>query len=430
MNCFQCQTTNPPGSKFCSNCGNNLSAATPVVASVPAGGSKRIRIGREVDNDVRIPPQYGQVGRYQAEVFVDASGGLSIEDKGSSNGTFVNNVPTGSTLTPVRMTDEVRFGSYTFDMQRLQSHLGAAAPPPSAAPRPPVGTMPQTETYAASSPWRSGILIFTGIFLIGIIFAPIDGESIFEGLSSEHAPGWAKIWLFGSLGGAVACLMAGGQGKSRKQGGQALLAVNGVLWFTLFQAYDELPRDAREMLSMMGAGDAMGRMFLTFGALIALGAFLLLWPSRRNDSFVRNGIALSAGIYLLLGWLAPMEVGYNESKVPLLALLESMGDLNGNGLLLLALRFVPFGVAVRALFLLREETPAFVIATVPTQMGQLLGSIVPITILVAVYPYMDQMGGEGVLAVGAMIGFSIVYIFGAMAGLALLGMADEQEGVY
>ena len=174
MNCSQCQTPNAHGSKFCSNCGNNFSA------TVPSGGTKRIRIGREVDNDVRIPPQYGQVGRYQAVISVDARGGLSIEDQGSSNGTFVNNVPTGSTITQVRMTDEVRFGSYTFDMQRLQSHLGAAASPPSAAPRPPVGTMPQTETYAASSPWRAGILMFTGIFLIGIIFVPINETQVFE----------------------------------------------------------------------------------------------------------------------------------------------------------------------------------------------------------------------------------------------------------
>jgi hypothetical protein len=152
-----------------------------------------------------------------------------------------------------------------------------------------------------------------------------------------------------------------------------------------------------------------------------------MWPSRRKDSFVRNGIAASAGIYLLLGWLVPMDIGYGgESKVPLLAMLESMGDLEGaHQIILMALQFVPFGVAVWALLLLRPETSLETIGTAPTQMGQILGAIVPVTIVVAVFPYLENIEGEGLLGIGAMIAFSIVYIFGAMAGLALLGMSED-----
>jgi hypothetical protein len=123
-----------------------------------------------------------------------------------------------------------------------------------------------------------------------------------------------------------------------------------------------------------------------------------------------------------------MDVGYGDSKVPLLFMLESIGDLEGaHQLILMALQFVPFGVAVWALLLLRPETSPETIGTAPTQMGQILGSIVPVTVVVAVIPYMEDIEGEGLLVIGVMVGFSIVYIFGAMAGLALLGMPEEQE---
>src|SRR4051794_12089080 len=80
----------------------------------------------------------GEISRVHARVYRDASGRLSVEDLGSTNGTFVN----GSRITastPLRPGDQVRVGQTTMTVE-----AGAGAPavgnvtPPAGVPPPPV----------------------------------------------------------------------------------------------------------------------------------------------------------------------------------------------------------------------------------------------------------------------------------------------------
>src|SRR3954468_24525467 len=119
-----------------------------------------------------------EISRVHARVFRDASGQLTVEDLGSTNGTFVNGDRI-SAPTPLRPGDEVRVGQTTLGVEAGAAGEGAtavgqpippavAAPPPAAAATPPTQPLPpsqpppgpqyggQQPAYAGGPPGRTG----------------------------------------------------------------------------------------------------------------------------------------------------------------------------------------------------------------------------------------------------------------------------------
>ena len=79
-------------------------------------------LGRSREGDGRIPDR--EISRTHARVYVDADGGLAIEDLGSTNGTFVGGVRITAPR-PLSPGDTLRMGQTTLEVE---------APPPPAVP--------------------------------------------------------------------------------------------------------------------------------------------------------------------------------------------------------------------------------------------------------------------------------------------------------
>jgi hypothetical protein len=136
-----------------------------------AGESLKVTAGNAQGEDIaleqelvigRSTPGAGSLGgdseisRVHARVFRDASGQLTVEDLGSTNGTFVNGDRI-SAPTPLRPGDEVRFGQTTLSVEGGAAGEGATAvgqpiPPAVAAPPPAAAAMPPTQPLPPSQP--------------------------------------------------------------------------------------------------------------------------------------------------------------------------------------------------------------------------------------------------------------------------------------
>ncbi len=144
MKCKECQAENIDGALFCEECGAKLEAAVEMPAAAETGGGKGCLVLASSDGGRLSIPEKDDVviGREDpiSEVFPDldltnvggADGGVSrkhavihrsgnvitIEDMGSTNGTFINkkrvlpHVPQA-----IKPGDEVRFGKLAFSLQ-------------------------------------------------------------------------------------------------------------------------------------------------------------------------------------------------------------------------------------------------------------------------------------------------------------------------
>jgi hypothetical protein len=99
--CTSCKTVNAPGARFCDDCGASLPTGAP---------TRRIRLGREADNDLVVPAAFHQVSRHHAEVTSDGQT-YRISHVGSANATYVNGRPVSGEQT-FTLHDEVRLASY------------------------------------------------------------------------------------------------------------------------------------------------------------------------------------------------------------------------------------------------------------------------------------------------------------------------------
>src|SRR3954454_981455 len=95
----------------------------------------------------------GDISRVHARVFRDATGQLTLEDLGSTNGTFVNGNRIAA-ATPLRPGDEVRIGQTTMTVEGGATEgattVGQVVPPPAAAAPPPpaaVAATPPTQQF-------------------------------------------------------------------------------------------------------------------------------------------------------------------------------------------------------------------------------------------------------------------------------------------
>jgi len=151
--CPSCNTVNPAGESFCSNCGSPLSGSTPAAAAAPTlaepapaisaapaaavapaltarlvveadnqefdlSGKDNVLIGREdaVSNifpDVDLTPHGGEEGgvsRLHAHIFVE-NGQYMLEDENSTNFTFLNRQKlTGKSPVALHDNDEIKLG--------------------------------------------------------------------------------------------------------------------------------------------------------------------------------------------------------------------------------------------------------------------------------------------------------------------------------
>src|SRR3954465_3238103 len=140
-----------------------------------AGETLKVTAGNATGQDVpleqelvigRSTPGIGSLGgdseisRVHARVFRDASGQLTVEDLGSTNGTFVNGNRISS-ATPLRPGDQVRVGRTPLGVGGGAAGEGATAvgapiPPAAAAPPPAAAATPPTQPLPPSQPPPGG----------------------------------------------------------------------------------------------------------------------------------------------------------------------------------------------------------------------------------------------------------------------------------
>jgi pSer/pThr/pTyr-binding forkhead associated (FHA) protein len=166
IQCPVCQTANPPGDRWCRDCGFLLSSQAPEGMDLPTGasGPRLVQDGREyelrqgensigrVAADVLLPDP--TVSRHHATLTL-AEDGAWLEDAGSTNGTFLDGTPVaaGSRIS-VRDGAALKFGSVTV---RLVWPEGAAALPPAT----PAGEEPGSA--AASEPVMARLVAADGL---------------------------------------------------------------------------------------------------------------------------------------------------------------------------------------------------------------------------------------------------------------------------
>jgi predicted component of type VI protein secretion system len=135
-----------------------------------AGESLKVTAGNASGQDIQLEqelvigrstPGAGSLGgdseisRVHARVYRDASGQLTVEDLGSTNGTFVNGNRISSP-TPLRPGDQVRVGQTTLNVEggaaaEGATAVGAVIPPAGVAP-PPVPVTPPTQPLPPAQP--------------------------------------------------------------------------------------------------------------------------------------------------------------------------------------------------------------------------------------------------------------------------------------
>src|SRR5437763_489368 len=136
--CPVCHTSNPPGDRWCQDCGFLLSSQAPETLEMSAASGPRLVLdGREfelrqgensigrVGADVLLPDP--TVSRHHATLTIDESGGW-IEDVGSTNGTSLNGAPLpAGTRRPIKDADTLKLGSVTVMLMWPDGPAGTAA---------------------------------------------------------------------------------------------------------------------------------------------------------------------------------------------------------------------------------------------------------------------------------------------------------------
>ena len=140
VNCPRCRKENDPSAVYCGGCGLSLRGTGGIPGSpkcygklVPLGGGNeywldrdKMVIGRrsEAENlypeiDLGVLDDSTGVSRKHAQIVWDGNIAI-VEDLGSSNGTFLNDVRiTEGIQTPIKDGDSVRFGGYSFIFRKL-----------------------------------------------------------------------------------------------------------------------------------------------------------------------------------------------------------------------------------------------------------------------------------------------------------------------
>lgn len=153
--CAVCQTPNPPGERWCRDCGFLLGSTPAEIGDVPDPSVQpRLVAAANGGREFPLQPGVNTVGRENADVLLHdpqvsrrhakltlSEQGLTLEDLGSTNGSRVagQKLAAGETA-PVYDGDEVRFGSIVFKavIPGGSARPASAAAPTVAAAAPPV----------------------------------------------------------------------------------------------------------------------------------------------------------------------------------------------------------------------------------------------------------------------------------------------------
>ncbi|HEY0631905.1 MAG TPA: FHA domain-containing protein [Thermoleophilaceae bacterium] len=129
-----------------------------------------------------------EISRVHARVHHDPSGQLTVEDLGSTNGTFVNGNRI-SAPTPLRPGDQLRFGQTTLTVEggagEAATAVGQPIPPAIAAPPPAAAALPPTQPLPPAQPPRGGAskapwIALAAVVLIALIVAGLAIGGVFS----------------------------------------------------------------------------------------------------------------------------------------------------------------------------------------------------------------------------------------------------------
>src|SRR4051812_32028396 len=127
--------------------GESLRVVAGNAAGASIGLEQELVIGRATPGDGSLGGD-GEISRVHARIYRDASGQLTVEDLGSTNGTFVN----GSRITaatPLRPGGQGRMGQTTMTVEGGAADPGAPSAgngiPPAGVEPPPAPVTPPTQ---------------------------------------------------------------------------------------------------------------------------------------------------------------------------------------------------------------------------------------------------------------------------------------------
>lgn len=352
--CPKCGTASQMHSRFCDQCGGSLDGA-------PSAGSRprMIRIGREADNDIVIPSHQMQVGRYHAEVRVDGSGNLAIQDMGTTNGTYVNGNRTQGGVS-FSLNDEINFGSYVFNTALLQPHLaskpavrrGELRPPPMGrvAGQPRVyarGTF-LDRAFSEEGSWMPAFLLTYGIIMIVLFFFPmfITEDAVVTAitmLGEQDVSGFLKLTL-ALLPVIGVCLLVLRSAKAGKT------VVGAILLGATIPAFGIITISS-PLLEELPAG--MTWHFVFEWLFICGTACALVYLSHRpRDGMGRTLLSVFAGM-LALSYFLPMQWG-GESSFKLAVAIKSLENASAPVVLGVVLGLLPFILGLASLSFLSQ----------------------------------------------------------------------------
>lgn len=362
--CTQCSAHCPESSQFCDQCGAKLGGAaavppapkSPAHGQAPPAGARRVKIGRGPDNDVVIPAHQDQVSRRHAIVYV-AGNQLFIEDQNTTNGINVNNQPVLAS-TPFRMSDEVRFGTFVFDTERLRPFLTTARP---ATPRPAVGHHRPVvqvrptffdQAFIDDSPWLPRFLLISGIALLALFFIPVAASgsvviTSFDLLSEPGVNGALKLTIALLPITGIALLVLRAMKASRVVVGLVLLGAAVPIILGSGLSVDDLPvpsADSTALAWRMGLGWLM---------FIGSATAMMVYSARPRDKVARTLLAVCPSVFLLLQ-LLPVQTPLG-SVIPLIAAIEQLGDMPAPVVMAVASNVMAIALSLGGLWFLTPE---------------------------------------------------------------------------
>lgn len=174
-----------------------------VASSGPAAGleleiSSRVVIGREEGCDLTLEDE--KVSRRHCALTPNADGTVTLEDLGSSNGTFVNGARISAPVV-LRGDEEVRVGSTVLRAEGERATratvVGAPATVVASSPSPPAGPPP---AEGASPWWRSRWALIGAVATLvvggtvgGVLAATGGGDEVAVGTTEEAPPEAATV---------------------------------------------------------------------------------------------------------------------------------------------------------------------------------------------------------------------------------------------
>ena len=434
--CPSCGGAVSPGVSYCGQCGSQI------VAPPSAGGAYRtIRIGREEDNDIRLPGDSVQVGRNHAMVTVDRQGSLTIQDLATRNGTFVNGVRVQGRV-PFRLSDQVQFGSYLFNTATLQPLLTAGPPvagghgaPVAQPPVQPMGggmgvpiggppgyVPPAVQVrktfldraFSDEGSWMPQFLLVYGIILIGLFFLPMGafGNKVLAPvalLGKSGASGWLKLMiaLLPVVGGSLLVLRHLRSGK---------VVVGAALLAATLPALAVFALGATLKSGLPGAtGWRLGFRWL-FLCGTAFSLFYL--GSRPRDSLGRTLLGVFASM-LAMSYFFPVRF-LGSSTVEIVVAIKVIERANPPVVMLVVLNLLPLVVALGSLAFLNPKA-----VEAHRQLAQNLGvslcllpavSLFIFMLLLAVY---TEKGGFILMAVWFALFGGYMSLFPVLGGTLL-----------